>query len=302
MAEDPGGKSSQGDGVQGVSFYLDLLEYAPSEHAKTLIINEKLVPWIQSKGIATPLTKFGNLKPPIAFAVNLQLHMAKSCVECSSLDITIIIEYLIPKYAAFQTRTLLSATHILFKDLYAINKETFLTAAVRGLDIAVSRVLIKANAISNYFTLLDWVNNVLLLSNEDHHDLLKYLPDLARWQAIILQQCLAEPKKRGMRTSARRTTRASLRGIFQQKDSTMSKNTVESFIKVLVGSKIPPFAAAVSLGMVAGVCKRLRRDNAPSEFIEQSKRVYYDFFVKEIIGSKVRIPNYVMVPSSDVYC
>jgi hypothetical protein len=78
----------------------------------------------------------------------------------------------------------------------------------------------------------------------------------------------------------------------------MSKNTAESFIKVLVGSKIPPFAAAVSLGIVAGVSKRLRRDNAPSEFIEQSKSVYYDFFVKEIIESKVRIPNYVMVASS----
>jgi hypothetical protein len=54
MAEDPGGECNQGDGVQGVSFYLDLLEYASSEHAKTLIINEKLVPWIHSKGI-TPL-------------------------------------------------------------------------------------------------------------------------------------------------------------------------------------------------------------------------------------------------------
>jgi hypothetical protein len=161
--------------------------------------------------------------------------------------------------------------------------------------------LIKANAISNYFTLLDWVNHVLVLSNGDHQDLLKYLPDLARWQAILLQHCLAEPKKRGLRTSARRTTRASLRAIFQQRDRALSTVTLESFIKVLVGPKIPPFAAALSLGVVAGVCKRLRHDNGPSEFIEQSKGVYYDFFIKEIIGSKVRIPSYVMVSLSNVY-
>jgi hypothetical protein len=217
------------------------------------------------------------------------------------LDIAIIVEYIISKYAAFQTRTLLTSLHILFDGLYLTNKEPFLAAVVRGLDVAITRALIKANAISNYYTLLDWVNHILVLSNGGHQDLLKYLPDLARWQAILLQHCLAEPKKRGLRISARRTTRASLRAIFQQKDTALSKVTVESFIKILVGSKIPPFAAAVSLGVVAGVCKRLRHNNVPSEFIEQSKGVYYDFFVKEIIGSKVRIPSYVMVCLSNIY-
>lgn len=50
MAEDPGGLMNGKDAVHGVSFYLDLIEYAPSEHAKTVIINEKLVPWTKSKG------------------------------------------------------------------------------------------------------------------------------------------------------------------------------------------------------------------------------------------------------------
>jgi hypothetical protein len=50
MVEDPGGLMNVKDAVHGVSFYLDLIEHAPSEHAKALIINEKLVPWIQSKG------------------------------------------------------------------------------------------------------------------------------------------------------------------------------------------------------------------------------------------------------------
>jgi hypothetical protein len=53
MAEDPGGLVNGKDAAHGVSSYLNLIEYAPSEHAKTLIINEKLVPWIQSKGTTT---------------------------------------------------------------------------------------------------------------------------------------------------------------------------------------------------------------------------------------------------------
>ena len=69
---------------------------------------------------------------------------------------------------------------------------------------------------------------------------------------------------------------------------------VQSFIKILTGSKIPPFAAAVGLGVVAGVCRRLR-DPSPTKVIESSKSMYYDFFIKEIVGSKARIPDYVLV-------
>ena len=53
MAEDPGTLANGPERLQGVSSYLDLFEKAPSEHAKTVIVHEKLVPWIQSKGIAS---------------------------------------------------------------------------------------------------------------------------------------------------------------------------------------------------------------------------------------------------------
>jgi hypothetical protein len=182
----------------------------------------------------------------------------------------------------------------LFKVLYSADRDTFLSTITRGLDISIAHVVIKANAVSNYFTLLDWVNQVLLLSSGDNESFTKYLADLVTWQATLLQRCLAESKKKGIRASAIRTTRASLRGIFQQKEITLNGNAVESVIKALVGSKISPFAVAVSLGVVSGVCKRLRSET-PRKVIEMSKAVFYDFFVKEIVGSKVRIPGYVMV-------
>lgn len=68
MAEGPGTSASGPEKLQGVSYYLDLFEKAPSEHAKIVIIIEKLVPWIQSKGTASSLIAGCNkLACPIVF-------------------------------------------------------------------------------------------------------------------------------------------------------------------------------------------------------------------------------------------
>jgi hypothetical protein len=50
MAEDPGSLQQQVDGAEDLPYRL--LERAPSEYTKAVIVNEKLVPWIQKKGIS----------------------------------------------------------------------------------------------------------------------------------------------------------------------------------------------------------------------------------------------------------
>jgi hypothetical protein len=154
---------------------------------------------------------------------------------------------------------------------------------------------VKANAVSNYFTLLDWLSHVFVLTSRNKDDLTRYLPDVVLWQATLLHYCLAEAKKKGMSVSAVRSTRACLRGVFQsQKEDSENKSTVEEIIKVLTGSKSSPIASIVLLGIVAGVSKRLKY-GVPNEVVTSSKGTFYDFFIKEIIGSKVRTPHYVMV-------
>lgn len=210
------------------------------------------------------------------------------------MDIPILLEFLVSKHASFHTRPLHVAFHILFELLYTVDKEMFLSTIMHELDIFVNTVSQKTNAGSSYVTLLGWVNHVLLLSSRRHEDFLKYHPDLARWQAVLLYQCLAKGNKKGLRVSAICNTRACLRGIFKQKESIWNESAVEDFIKVLTGSRVTPFAACVLLGVVAGVCKRLKHPN-PSKVIESSKTIFYDFFIKEIVGSKVRIQACVMV-------
>jgi len=215
-------------------------------------------------------------------------------VDCSDLDISLIVEFLIPKYAAFQTRRLLAAFHILFKELYSLNKSTFLSTIVRTLDPAVTRITVKHNAPHNYRTLLDWVNYILILAVQDNKTFTVYLPDLIIWQATLFDRCLAESKKRSLRVSALLSTRACLKTVFHQRESIWNGNAVESYIRVLMGAKLSSFVAAVLLGLVADVCKRLKNDT-PRNVIEASKSAYYDFFVKELCGSKTRVPMYVMV-------
>lgn len=158
----------------------------------------------------------------------------------------------------------------------------------------MNRSYIKTNAPSNYFTLLDWVNVVLLLSAEDQLNFTAYLGDLVIWQATLLHRCISEGK-RGVKASAIRGTRASLKAVFAKEgEPSFGGKAVESFIKALTGPKIPPFVAAIGLGVVAGVCRGLR-EPTPSSVIESSKSTYYDFFIKEVVGSKSSVPDYVLV-------
>jgi hypothetical protein len=51
MEEDPGNNAEETADDRGVTRYLELLEKSLSEQTKAVIIKEKLVPWVQSKGM-----------------------------------------------------------------------------------------------------------------------------------------------------------------------------------------------------------------------------------------------------------
>jgi len=203
-----------------------------------------------------------------------------------------ILDFFIPKYAAFQSRILLAASRSLLRELYFLDKPIFLSAIVRNLDSAVVRVSLKPNAPSNYFTLLTWVNETLILACNDQEDFTKYVKDLIRYQATLLQHCLEEGRKRGIKSAALRNTKAATRAVLR--DTEYIETAIQSYLSIFLGSGVSPFAAGVELGILAGISKQLV-DKTASVLIEQSKGPIYEFFIKDIIGSKVRIPQYVMV-------
>jgi hypothetical protein len=62
MAKDPGNEGSGSDTSKGLSHWLGSFEKASSEHKKTIIILDHIVPFIQSKGnnppTSSPLSKW----------------------------------------------------------------------------------------------------------------------------------------------------------------------------------------------------------------------------------------------------
>jgi hypothetical protein len=222
------------------------------------------------------------------------LRLLISYTDATSSDITIILESLIPTYASCTTRLLHNAVLILLYHLNTLDSQVFLSTIVRQLDIAVNRVIIKPNVPGYYFTLLAWVNRVITLSAQGENNFIKYIADLVVWQATLLHRCLAEGKK-GLLHSAWRRTRMSIYEVFYSKDPPyMGEMLAKTSIKILTGSKVPPFAAAIGLGLVADVAW-VGRDGSANEVVESSKSAFYDFFIKEIVGSKAWIPEYVIV-------
>jgi hypothetical protein len=162
------------------------------------------------------------------------------------------------------------------------------------LEAAVARVSVKINASSNYFTLLTWVNETLVLTSNDKEDFMKYHKELVRFQTTLIQYCLVKGTKRRIRLASFVDTKSSLRIILGRKETGLIEEGIKGYISVLVGSNQSSFAAGVVLGILAGLAKQLGNE-AANKLMEQSKNGIYEFFNKEFIASKVSISNDVMV-------
>jgi hypothetical protein len=296
MAEDPGSLSDPIGDAEDVSQYLDLLKKAPSEHAKTAMVREKLVPCIQKKGTTN------RMADGKGFCSHVSLFLSSLDILSTGLMILVgspsatsdILDFLIPKYAAIQTRPLLRAFCALLRELYSLDKTIFFSSIIRNLEAAVARVSVKINASSNYFTLLTWVNETLVLASNDKEDFMKYHKELVRFQTTLIQHCLVRGTKRRMRLASFVDTKSSLRIILGRKEIGLIEEGIKSYISVLVCSNQSPFAAGVVLGILAGLAKQLGNE-AANKLMEQSKNGIYEFFNKEFIASKVSISNDVMV-------
>jgi hypothetical protein len=178
--------------------------------------------------------------------------------------------------------------------MYFLDKSTFLSSMTRNLESVVVRVSLKANAVSNYFNILTWVNETFVLASNNKEDFIGYAKDLMKYQATLLQYCLADGAKRGIKVAALRNTKATLTALLQKREPDFTEDAVQSYLSIVLGSTLSPFATGVELGLLAGLSKQLENEIA-MKLIDQSKATIYDFFIKEVIGSKLRIPHYVMV-------
>lgn len=158
----------------------------------------------------------------------------------------------------------------------------------------MGRVSVKANASSNYITLLTWVNETLVMVSNDKEDFMRYHKELIRFQTTLIQHCFVKVTKRRIRVASFVNTRSSLRIILGRKESDFIEDGMKSYINILLSSNQAPFAAGVILGILASLSKQLGNE-AANKLMEQSKNGIYELFNREFIASKVSIPDNVMV-------
>ncbi|KAJ3498285.1 hypothetical protein NLG97_g1246 [Lecanicillium saksenae] len=129
--------------------------------------------------------------------------------------------------------------------------------------------------------------------------LIQHLAGTAQWEAFgkdilisdaeVLEKCLQHPLKHGIARSALVVTRRAFRKLFGAPGT--GKKALEDAVKALATKQAQPTAKySILLGVIAGVCAR---SSLLKPAFTPLKTSYYEFYVREVIGSRVTIPIHV---------
>lgn len=137
--------------------------------------------------------------------------------------------------------------------------------------------------------------------------LMQHLAGTARWElfgkdilaldAQALDKCLQHPLKHGIARSALVVTRRAFRKLFSTAD--VGKKALEDAVAALTSKQTHPTAKnGLILGVIAGVCARSSVMKDPFLTLKLN---YYDFYAREIIGSRVAIPPHIAGGLNDFF-
>ncbi len=150
---------------------------------------------------------------------------------------------------------------------------------------------------TNAFVLVEWCSLLLQCSASKHELWGRWGVEVILADNQLLCICLAPHVRGSVKNSALVVTRRALRKLFS------SANHGEYAIKTIITrltAKAPGATAsnALLLGVVAGVCARLRTKHA----LEAMKKDYYAFYTREIIGSRTNLPSHIADGLHDFFC
>ncbi|CZR59752.1 probable translation activator GCN1 [Phialocephala subalpina] len=161
-------------------------------------------------------------------------------------------------------------------------------------------------ASSNAFVLVEWCSALLQeLTGTDYWDI--WGLQVLECHARVLELCVGESPRSNVKSSALLITWRGLRKAFSRPDT--RKQVIEAAIQKLCSKGSQPSTKnAVMLGAIAGTCAR-KPDRSkgsagsPSmkECFENKKSEYYAFYIREVIGSRTPVPNYISSALGDFF-
>lgn len=208
---------------------------------------------------------------------------------------SIILNLLLPTYAFYTDRPSRQATR---RCLVAVFTSP---TAQRDLDV-LKTFLQHENAKQNLapssrYVLLEWCATVLQHLASSQKRWSDHGVDLVQCTAKCLDAFLASQPRESRKHAALVTTRRAIRTIF--KSRVTSEQAVNESIETLAGKSTSSKAGnAPLLGVIAGVASRLP---AIKPLVSQHLRDFHNFYIREILGSRMVLPIHVASGLDDFF-
>lgn len=151
-------------------------------------------------------------------------------------------------------------------------------------------------AASNALVLVEWGSLLITKCNAKKELWDSWGEKLIILHAQVLETCIAAQGRPSVKRSALVVTRRALRGLFRGKDR---QRRVGPIVNQLTNASSKLGArGAVLLGVVAGVCAR---HSHLKSSLETQKSLYISFYLREMIGSRVAVPQHLAVAMDDFF-
>lgn len=148
---------------------------------------------------------------------------------------------------------------------------------------------------TNAFVLVEWCS--LFMQHFDASLWDQFASDIILTDADALDKCHQSSARKSVAHSAIIVTRRGLRKLFSSSDS--SENRLSSSVDILASKSAQSTPRnAVLLGVIAGVSAR--KDHL-RPVLDTLKPKYYEFFTREIIGSRIAVPEHVVLGLGDFF-
>ncbi|OQO11515.1 hypothetical protein B0A48_03242 [Cryoendolithus antarcticus] len=148
----------------------------------------------------------------------------------------------------------------------------------------------------NAFVLVRWSSQMIQDTAREKALWDAYGAKLIQCMTDALDTLLASGPKESTRVTAIRVARRAFRVVFK---STFGDEAVAQCVQLLTTKRPTPTPKhTVPLGIIAGVCKRLPNR---TDVLTAQKKDYIDFWLREVLGSKVQLPEYIATGLRDFF-
>lgn len=205
-------------------------------------------------------------------------------------DLKVLLDLLFETYPLYDDRSTKRAVDDVIRSLVSSQRGTLvLPPIVKFLRKECAK---KSLALVNACVLADWCSLLLQQFSSTPEQWTKHGLDVALALASVLETCLAtEYRRRGERLhhSALVSSRRALRSLFRSE--AISEEALHKLVSTLTTKGTSSTAGnAPLLGVIAGVSSRLP---TVKPLLESHKKDYYAFYVREIVGSRTKLPDHI---------